>query len=251
MKVLLTVSYVGTNFMGYQLQKDDRTVSLCLNRACEEAFGFLCNVTGCSRTDRGVHATGFKATIEPKFKSDRITVPVEKIPIALNLKLPNDVSVLDASLVDDSFHPRYDVKKKEYVYKIHASSTRNPFLDNLILEFGRTISEESFKKMEEAAKLFVGKHDFSSFMSVGSKIEDCTRIVYESYLVRDGEYVEYHIVANGFLYNMVRIIVGTLLHVALGKISPDKIPEIINGKNRKLAGPTAKPCGLYLANVIY
>ena len=120
-KILLTVAYKGGAYHGYQLQEELPTVALMLNRAVTEAFGCECNVTGCSRTDAGVHALGFCACVEPKTENDKITVPTEKIPIAVNIKLPPDISVLEAKEVDESFHPRYDAVKKEYVYKIHAS----------------------------------------------------------------------------------------------------------------------------------
>ena len=126
MKILITVSFDGTNYNGYQLQGEKPTVALMLNRAAEKTFGFPCNVTGCSRTDSGVHALGFAATIEPRSKKDAISVPIDKIALAMNANLPDDISVLSACPVDDTFHPRYGVVKKEYVYKIHDSEIRNP-----------------------------------------------------------------------------------------------------------------------------
>jgi tRNA pseudouridine38-40 synthase len=251
MKILLTISYVGTNYQGYQLQGEKPTVSLMLNRAVKQAFGIECNVTGCSRTDSGVHATGYCATVEPKNKSDKITVPLEKIPLTLNLALPNDIAVLSAESVSDDFHARYNVLKKEYVYKIRASEIRNPFLDKKVLEYGRKISNEAFEQMQEAASRYVGTHHFDAFMSSGSKIEDTQRTVFESYLTREGENIEFHILADGFLYNMVRIMVGTLLDVEKGKISPSEIYEIIASRDRKRAGTTAKPDGLYLHKIFY
>ena len=131
-KFLLTVSYDGTNYCGYQLQNDKPTVAFMLNNATKEAFGFECKVTGCSRTDSGVHALGFKVTVEPKCENDKITVPVSKIPIAMNLKLPDDIVVLDAKEVSDDFHARYSVVSKEYIYKIHDSDVPNPFYRNCL-----------------------------------------------------------------------------------------------------------------------
>ena len=134
MKILLTISYVGTNYMGYQLQGSKPTIALMLNRATKKAFGFDCNVTGCSRTDSGVHALGFCATVEPKNQQDTITVPIDKIPIAINSALPEDICVLSAKEVPEGFHPRYNVVKKEYVYRIRTNPVRDPFLAGRVLE---------------------------------------------------------------------------------------------------------------------
>lgn len=250
-KILLTVSYNGHNYYGYQLQNEKPTIALEINRAAKEAFGFECDVKGCSRTDSGVHTLGFCLTVEPKYESDEITVPLEKVPIAMNIKLPNDISVLSAKEVDRGFHPRYDATKKEYVYKIHASRIRNPFYSNLVLEYGREISDESLEKMTRAAAFFKGTHNFDAFMSAGSQIENTERTVYESRVERNGDLVEFTVSADGFLYNMVRIMVGTLLFVESGKILPEEIPAIIASKKRENAGFTAKPDGLYLKKIYY
>ena len=250
-KILLTVAYKGGAYHGYQLQEELPTVALMLNRAVTEAFGCECNVTGCSRTDAGVHALGFCATVEPKTENDRITVPTEKIPIAVNIKLPADISILEAKEVSEDFHPRYDAVKKEYVYKIHASQVKNPFYEGLAFEYGREISDAGLAKMNEAAAHFIGTHHFDAFMSQGSQIEDTERTVYDARVERNGDLVEFTVSANGFLYNMVRIMVGTLLRVECGKIKPDEISGIIASRNREKAGFTAKPEGLYLKKIHY
>lgn len=251
MKILITVSFDGTNYNGYQLQGEKPTVALMLNKSAEKTFGFPCNVTGCSRTDSGVHALGFAATLEPRSKKDAITVPVDKIALAMNANLPDDISVLSACPVDDTFHPRYGVVKKEYVYKIHDSEIRNPFYKNKVLEYGKRISDDELQRMNVAASQFIGTHHFDSFMSSGSKITDTERTVFGSCIKRDGDIIEFTVCADGFLYNMVRIMVGTLLSVASGKIKETDITSIIDGRDRRLAGPTAKACGLYLKKVIY
>lgn len=251
MKILLTIAYVGTNYSGYQLQGDKPTVSLMLNRAVKKAFGVDCNVTGCSRTDKGVHALGFCATVEPKDKTQSLTTPIDKIPVAMNSALPSDISVLSAKVVSDDFHARYSVVKKEYIYKIRTNPTKDPFLAGRVLEYGRAISDEALEKMQIGARQFEGTHKFDAFMSAGSQIEDTTRTVYKSYLVRKGDIVEFHVVADGFLYNMVRIMVGTLLAIEKGKINESTISWIISLKDRKNAGPTAKPDGLYLKKIYY
>ena len=250
-KVLITIAYNGRGYHGYQLQEELPTVALMLNNAVNAAFGFECNVTGCSRTDAGVHALGFCASVEPKSLENEITVPIEKVPIAINIKLPPDISVLNAKEVDASFHPRYDAVEKEYIYKIHASRIKNPFYEGLALEYGREISDKGIEKMNEAASHFVGTHHFDAFMSQGSQIEDTERTVYGAKVERCGDLVLFTVRADGFLYNMVRIMVGTLLLVERGKISPDSITEIINSRNREKSGFTAKPDGLYLNKIVY
>lgn len=250
-KLLLTIAYNGHAYCGYQLQPDKPTISLMLNKATKEAFGFECNVTGCSRTDSGVHALGFCLTVEPKNESDEITVPIDKVPIAMNIKLPPDIAVLSAKEVSKDFHPRYDVLKKEYVYKIHASKIKNPFYHNLALEYGREISDETIEKMTQGAQFFVGTHNFDAFMSVGSQIEDTKRTVYEARVERNGDLVEFTVVADGFLYNMVRIMVGTLLWIDSGKIQPQDILKIIESRKREQAGFTAPGEGLYLKKIYY
>ena len=251
MKILLTISYVGTNYFGYQLQEDKPTVALMLNNAVKKTFGFDCNVTGCSRTDSGVHATGYCLTVDPVSEKDVITVPLEKIPVALNTALPKDICDLSAREAPDSFHPRYDVVKKEYVYRIRTGEIRDPFLNGKVMELGKKESLISIEKMEKAAKHFIGTYDFSAFMASGSKIKDATRTVFESEITKKGDIIEYRVSADGFLYNMVRIIVGTLVEVGLGKKAPDSIPDIILSKDRKNAGKTAPPEGLYLNKVLY
>lgn len=250
-KVLLTVAYNGHNYCGYQLQPNKPTVALEMNRASYAAFGFECKVTGCSRTDSGVHALGFALTVEPKNETDEITVPLDKIPIAMNIKLPNDISVIEAREVPLDFHPRYSAHKKRYIYKIHASRVRNPFYENFAYEYGREITNDELEKMNVAASQFIGTHEFDAFMAVGSKVEDTKRTVYESFVRRNGEFVEFTVCADGFLYNMVRIMVGTLLSVREGRIDPLAISGIIKSKKRENAGFTAKPEGLYLEKIFY
>ena len=250
-KVLLTVAYNGSAYHGYQLQEELPTVSLMLNQAINSAFGVECNVTGCSRTDAGVHALGFCLTAEVKSGDEEITVPVDKIPIAVNIKLPPDIAVLEAKEVNLDFHPRYDAVKKEYVYKIHDSRIKNPFYENLAFEYGREISADGIEKMNEAAKHFLGTHHFDAFMAQGSQIVDTERTVYSACVARNNDLVEFTVSADGFLYNMVRIMVGTLLQVESGRLLASDIPSIINSRKRERAGFTAKPHGLYLKKIYY
>ena len=248
MKIFLTLSYLGTGFCGYQIQPKGRTVQGELNRAAKELFGFDCDVTGCSRTDSGVHAKGFVALVSGEDLAD---IPQESLPLAINSLLPDDISVLEATAVDSDFHPRYDVKYKEYVYKIWNGNVKNPFLGDRAFRPSFYISEEAIEQMRIAAHHFVGEHDFTAFMAKGSKITDAVRNVYYADVYAEGELIVFKVAADGFLYNMVRIMVGTLVEVARGNIEADDVIKIIDSRNRALAGATAPPHGLYLNKVSY
>ena len=247
MKYFAKVKYLGTAFHGFQVQPGLRTVQGELNRALNEAFGLPCKVTGCSRTDAGVHANEFCLTVE----CDGGTIPPDKLPIAVSRFLPEDLSLFYAKKCDDDFHPRYDVKEKEYLYRIMNSRIYDPFEYGRVWFVGRPITDEGLARMNAAAKHFIGKHDFATFMSEGSDIEDTVRNVTSLSVERKGDFVEIRISADGFLYNMVRIIVGTLTEVAFGRFSPEEIPEIISSCDRSRAGMTAPAEGLYLNSVMY
>lgn len=252
MKLLIYVSYLGTDFCGYQIQKDKRTVQGELNNAAKKLFSFDCDITGCSRTDSGVHANMFCATVTKKGENSLLTdIDVQKIPRALNAHLPSDVSVWRAEWVDSDFHPRYGVRYKEYVYRIYNGRTRDPFEEGRSLHIPQTISDEAVVKMNDAASYFVGKHDFSAFMAQGSTVETTVREVTYASVEKTGDVITFKVAADGFLYNMVRIMAGTLIAVAQGKIQPDEIEGIIDSKKRELAGQTAAPHGLYLNKVVY
>ena len=247
MKYFAKIKYLGTNFHGFQVQPDQRTVQGTLCDALFEALGCKANVTGCSRTDAGVHANEFCLTID----ADGATVPAEKLPVAIARFLPNDLSLFWAKECDKNFHPRYDVKEKEYLYRIMNRKVYDPF------EFGRAwflpreIDEQRLSKMRVAASHFIGRRDFSTFMAEGSDVEDTVRHVMSLTIDKTEDLIEIRISADGFLYNMVRIIVGTLIEVAYGRIDPDEIPQIIESCDRKRAGMTAPAEGLYLNHVIY
>lgn len=252
MKLLLKITYLGTSYAGFQAQRgaDCRTVQETLTEAVSTAFGIPCTVTGCSRTDSGVHARGFCAAVET-VSGAPITVPAHKAPVAINHHLPEDIAVRDAALVPDSLHPRYSVTSKEYVYVFSDGKTRDPFLSGRAAKVKTEFSPEDVLRMDRAAAAFIGTHDFTAFMAQGSKITDPTRTVYFASVRRIGETVEFRVSANGFLYNMVRIMAGTLLAVGQGKLEPDALPAILEGKDRSKAGVTAPACGLYLDRVEY
>lgn len=246
MKVLLNISFLGTKYGGWQVQKNKITVQQVLQNAVETVFGKRYPVTGCSRTDSGVHANMFCCTVE--YDADAVNIPVDRIPVALSGLLPNDISVYGAYVVPDSFHPRYDSGGKEYKYLIWNGRVKNPFLSGRAMFFPRPLDEEL---MNAAAEKFVGKHDFSSFMAAGSKITDTVRRVDAAVVKRNGDEVMFTISGDGFLYNMVRIMTGTLIDVSIGKITLDGIPEIIEAHDRSRSGATAAACGLYLNRVFY
>lgn len=252
MKLALKLSYLGTDFCGYQVQPGVPTVQSALNEAVRSLFGFDCDVTGCSRTDSGVHANDFCVAITEKGKNVlETTIPLEKIPLALNTRLPLGISVKSASFADDAFHPRYDVLFKEYIYIIYDSKIRDPFLEGRVYQSPRHIDAEGIHRMSEAAGFLCGIHDFASYMAAGSKVESTVRNMKYAGVKREGELIKITLAADGFLYNMVRIISGTLLDVGEGRISPAKIPIITESRNRSLAGATLPACGLYLNKVVY
>ena len=252
MKLFIKVSYRGTNYAGYQIQKNAVTVQQRLCEAARDIFGFECDITGCSRTDSGVHANEFCATVCAK-GSDSIETKIDnkKLPLAFCAHLPDDISVREAEWVESDFHPRYDVEYKEYIYRIWNRPERNPFYPDTSFHFPHMINDETLKKMDVAAKNFVGEHDFISYMAKGGNDQDTVRCVKYASVERNGDYVEFRIAANGFLYNMVRIMTGTLLAVAEGKIQPDDILSITESKDRQRAGITAPACGLFLNKVSY
>ncbi len=252
MKVFLKISFLGTRYCGYQVQDNAVTVQQMLNEAAEKVFGFPCDIVGCSRTDSGVHAEEFCVCVTKRRESELVTsIPVSKIPVAMNCFLPDDISVLEASLVPEEFHARYDVKYKEYVYRIWNGRVKNPFLADRMMFLPNMISDEDLARANEAADRFVGRQDFRSFMASGSKITDTVRTVYHASLSREGDVITFRVAADGFLYNMVRIMAGTLVEVLQGRRTPDDISAVIASGDRRQAGSTAPAHGLYLHRVSY
>ncbi len=245
MNIKLTISYLGTNYCGWQVQNNALSVQEMLQNAVQSVFGKRYDVKGCSRTDSGVHANNFCCCIYTEGNSH---IPEEKLPLALNRYLPDDISVKNAQYVPESFHPRYDVKYKEYEYVIWNVSEKNPFMSDRAYHYPKRLDE---KVMDNAAKSFIGKHDFTSFMASGSSIVDAVREIYYFDVVRSDDVITIKVAADGFLYNMVRILAGTLIEVSEGKIQTDSISDIIKSKDRNKAGYTVPPHGLYLNKVVY
>lgn len=241
--IKLTLMYDGSPFHGWQMQENAVTVQGCLTEAAERIFGHKITIQGCSRTDAGVHANTFCCN----FKTEK-EIPCEKIKVGLNALVPESMVVLNAEEAPLSFNARFDCKGKEYIYKIWNSRQRNPFLVGKALHYPYPLD---CKLLNEEAKSFLGYHDFSSFCASGSVVKDTRRTVYDCRLEREGDLVIFHVTGDGFLYNMVRIMVGTLLSINSGKIEKGTIPEIISSGDRVRAGITAKAQGLYLNKVFY
>jgi tRNA pseudouridine38-40 synthase len=240
---ILKIAYKGTNYCGWQVQPQKPTVQATLQAACEEVFGASVEVTGCSRTDSGVHANGYVATV----RGDIPEIPTDSLPLAINTKLPEDISVLSADIAPEGFHPRYDAIGKEYIYVIHNSRIRDPFLADVAWLFPRHIDVD---KANELCKKFIGKQDFGAFMATGSKITDTVREIRYFSAERVGDKIVFTVAADGFLYNMVRIMVGTVAQMASGtELMP--IERIISLRDRANAGITAPASGLTLNRVFY
>lgn len=242
-RILLKIRYHGAAFVGWQVQKNGKSVQEQMQDAIEEIFGSRVGVTGCSRTDSGVHAMEYCLCFDPPRPME-----LKRIAFALNSVLPDSISVLSAAEVSADFHPRYHAVAKEYVYRFYDSPAPDPFKKGLAFHERKGLDAE---KMNRAAQCFLGSHDFKGFMSTGSKIEDTVRTIYYSAVERNGDEVVFRVVGDGFLYNMVRIMAGTLLFVSMGRIDEADLPRIIDSGERAFAGKTMPAYGLYLNKVYY
>lgn len=251
-KLLCKAAFIGTAYCGYQCQKNGRTIQEEINRAANTLFGYPCDITGCSRTDSGVHANMFCLTIIRKGKDFLETnIPVERIPLALTAHLPSDISVYDATWVKSDFHPRYGVISKEYEYLIWNHPVRSPFMENRAYHFPHVLDDEAICRMNRACADLVGRHDFFSFMAQGSKVISTERFIISAKIAKDDNVLKFIVSADGFLYNMVRIMAGTLLEIGRGVRGKGEIPGILAGHDRRLAGVTLPAHGLYLNRVVY
>lgn len=242
-RVLLTISFDGTAYHGWQVQPNAVTVQQVMQEALDKMLGFVPSVTGCSRTDAGVHASEFCCHLDCDEK-----IPDEAFLRGLSSLLPQDISVLGCKEVPPDFHARYSAKGKTYEYKILNSYIRDPFLSRYTWQIGRNLNTD---KMNRFCEKLIGKHDFYAFSSSGRTVEDTVRTISECYVEGKDNIVKLRITGNGFLYNMVRIIVGTAVEVSDGKINPDDTEKILLSRKRELAGITAPPQGLSLEKVIY
>ncbi len=242
-RVRLLISYDGTNYCGWQIQINGVTVEEVLNRHLTELLGEEICVIGASRTDSGVHAIGNVAVFDTETK-----IPAEKISFALNQRLPDDIRIQKSDEVTADWHPRYRDSIKTYEYKILNRKFPDP-LRRLYTHF--MYMPLDLEKMKQAAGYLVGEHDFASFCSARSQVNSTVRTVYSLDVTKTGDEISISISGNGFLYNMVRIIVGTLMKVGLGVYPPEHVKEILEAKDRYAAGPKAPAKGLTLVQIEY
>lgn len=243
MNYKVTVAFKGTNYHGFQRQDNLPTVQGTIENAFYKLLGERVTINGCSRTDAGVHANMFVFNVLLNS-----TINERGIIYGLNGVLPPDIAVLACETAPDDFHARYDCKGKEYVYIIHNSEIKSPFYADSAYRSWYPIDA---KKLDTAAKDYIGTYDFKSFCSTACDKEITVRTIFDFSVKRDGDRVFFTVSGDGFLYNMVRIMVGTLLFINDGKLPPDSIPDIISKLDRTCAGKTVPPQGLYLNKVFY
>ena len=242
-RIKLTIAYDGTNYCGWQIQPNGITVEEVINKALQKLTGEPILVIGASRTDSGVHAMGNVAVFDTE-----TSIPPERIAMALNLRLPEDIVIVKSEEVALDFHPRYCDCSKTYEY--HIINTRIPIptkrLTNYFVSYNLNLDH-----MRQAASYLVGEHDFVSFCNVRTDVENTVRTITALDIIENGNEITIRITGNGFLYNMVRIIVGTLIRVGRGFYTPEKVKEILEAKDRKAAGVTAPAHGLMLMEINY
>lgn len=243
MNIALKLSYLGTAYHGWQRQNNGMTIQESIETAIAKATGQVVTLSGCGRTDAGVHAEYYIASVKLDCK-----IPLDRLPHAINAYLAGDIVIHEAILVPDDFDARFSCVSKEYTYRIHNSPTRNPFLNDRAYFYPKHLDEA---KMARAASFFVGEHDFSAVRSLGTPVRSPVREIYYLDVTRQGDMIEISACANGFLYNMVRAIAGTLVFCGNGKIAPDEIADILLSKDRERGGPTAPACGLYMTALTY
>ena len=243
MRVFVKIEYDGTDYCGWQIQPNAITVQEEIERAIFSLTGEKCSVTGSGRTDSGVHALGQVAHFDTAS-----TIPADRFASALNQYLPKDIKVVESWQVEDNLHARYSAKRKTYQYKMYISKQPRPLCDRYST---RVENELDADKMKEACKSFIGKHDFACFLASGSEVKDTVREIYSANVVRVGDEITFTVCGNGFLYNMVRIMVGTLVKVGVGKLKVEDIDKILASKCREKAGFTMPPQGLVLVSVEY
>lgn len=241
--IALRLRYDGSRYHGWQVQKNAITVAQTMEEALAKVCGERVKLTGCGRTDAGVHALRYCAN----FHSD-CTVPVDRMPLAVNSRLPDDIAVVDAVEVPDDFNAIGSCVKKEYVYKILNSRIPDPFLADRVCFYPQRLD---ISLMQAAARAFEGTHDFKAVRSEGTQTKTTVRTVYWCRTEKDGDLITVSICANGFLYNMCRAMVGTMVYASYGKLIPEEIPALLEKRDRRLTGPTMPPQGLYLNRVWY
>lgn len=241
--IALVLTYLGTAYHGWQVQKNLATVAQTLEKAAQMIVGHDVHMSGCGRTDAGVHARVYLANFRTT-----ATIPCERLPYALNTHLPPDIVVTRAFDVHENFNAIGSCVRKEYTYQIYNSRLKDPFFVDRAWFYPRHLDE---KIMQEAASQFVGTHDFAAVRSVGTDVKSTIRTVYYYNVERTGDLVTLKVCANGFLYNMARAMAGTVVYAAEGKIKPSEIGAILESGNRTAAGPTVPAGGLYMTKLWY
>ncbi len=241
--IALRLKYDGSRYHGWQVQKNEISVCQTLQEALEKTCGHPVKAVGCGRTDAGVHALRYCAN----FRTD-CHIPTDRIPLAVNSRLPGDIAVVDAVEVEDEFNAISSCIKKEYIYKILNSNIRDPFMEKRVCFYPQYLDMEL---MQRAARAFEGTHDFKAVRSEGTQTKTTVRTVHWCKAEKNGDIITISICANGFLYNMCRAMVGTMVYASYGKLLPEEIPQLLEKGDRRLTGPTMPPQGLYLNRVWY
>ncbi|MBR3293042.1 MAG: tRNA pseudouridine(38-40) synthase TruA [Oscillospiraceae bacterium] len=241
--IALRLSYDGSRYHGWQVQKTEISVAQTLEDALTKICGHPVKTVGCGRTDAGVHALRYCAN----FRTD-CTIPVERIPLAVNAQLPADIAVIDAVEAPEDFNAIGSCIKKEYIYKILNRNIRDPFLEKRVCFYPQRLDIE---RMQRAARAFEGRHDFRAVRSLGTETKTTVRTVHWCRAEREGDLITIAICADGFLYNMCRAMVGTMVYASYGKLEPEEIPALLETGDRRLTGPTMPPQGLYLNQLWY
>ena len=248
-KLLIAVRYVGTNYCGYQVQPNGPTVQAALNAAAEALFGYPCDIVGCSRTDSGVHAECFCATLARReCETLETRIPVGRIPRALCQHLPPDIAVWGAKWVPVTFHARYDVIEKAYTYRIHNAPHASALYRNITAHVPYKLD---YPLMQNALNDLLGTHDFAAFQAAGGTAKTTVRTLTDIQLMKDGDLLTLTVCGNAFLYNMVRIITGTMLDIGMGRKPADAFRTALETGDRLALGITAPASGLELTHVYY
>lgn len=246
MRLLITIEYDGTNYAGWQIQPNQTTVQGVLTNALSSLLKTEISLFASGRTDSGVHASGQTA----HFDYDG-SFPIERLPLAVNTLLPEDVRVIDCQIKNSNFHARFDVKKKTYIYRFYLSKISRPLKNHTMVHVPFLESDFDMDKAKVALSYFIGTHDFKAFCSTGRPVNDYRRTIYSAdVFCKDGDY-SLVITGNGFLYNMVRIIAGTVIEVALGKRNIDDVKKALELGKRSYSGKTYPAHGLILDSVVY
>jgi len=245
-RILLTIEYKGTRYAGWQRQENALAVQQILEEALEKMLQQKVVLIASGRTDAGVHALGQKAHFD--YDGD---FPLDKMPLASQSLLPEDIAILKAEEVPEDLHAQYSAKKKTYRYQMYLSRENHPLLNDAYAPIPYAESYFDFSRVEKAAKDLIGTYDFAGFANKGSQVRSTVRTIYDVKVKKEGMFITFDITGNGFLYNMVRIIAGTLVYIGLGKRNTDAVKKILETQNRNLAGKTFPPQGLCLLNVEY